>query len=97
MTVMVAPTIAGCKWIKVGTKVNPTVRNEPLSGLMYGQYVPIITLVVSTFTLIEAAGASDDYPTLKGTNKVNQTQTWKNLHVGIDAQNLGKFPQSTCQ
>lgn len=42
-------------------------------GLMYGQYVPIITLVVSTFTLIEAAGASDDYPTLKGTNKVAKT------------------------
>ena len=37
---------------------------------MYGQYVPIITLVVSTFTLIEAAGASDDYPSLKGTSKV---------------------------
>jgi len=42
-------------------------------GLMYGQYVPIITLVVSTFTLIEAAGASDDYPTLKGTNKIDKT------------------------
>jgi len=42
-------------------------------GLMYGQYVPIITLVVSTFTLIEAAGASDDYPSLKGTSKVDKT------------------------
>jgi len=42
-------------------------------GLMYGQYVPIITLVVSTFTLIEAAGASDDYPALKGTNKIDKT------------------------
>jgi len=41
-------------------------------GLMYGQYVPIITLVVCTFTLIEAAGASDDYPTLKGTNPVDK-------------------------
>ena len=37
---------------------------------MYGQYMPIIVLVVSTFTLIEAAGAADEYPALKGTNKV---------------------------
>ena len=39
-------------------------------GLMYGQYIPILLLVVATFTLIEAAGAADEYPALKGTNKV---------------------------
>ena len=43
------------------------------SGLMYGQYVPIILLVVATFTLIEAAGAADEYPALKGTSKVEKT------------------------
>ena len=41
-----------------------------LSGLMYGQYMPIIMLTVATFTLIEAAGAADEYPALKGTSKV---------------------------
>ena len=40
------------------------------SGLMYGQYMPIIMLTVATFTLIEAAGAADEYPALKGTSKV---------------------------
>jgi len=43
------------------------------SGLMYGQYVPIVCLVVTTFTLIEAAGASDDYPTLEGTDEMDKT------------------------
>ena len=38
---------------------------------MYGQYMPIIMLTVATFTLIEAAGAADEYPALKGTSKVN--------------------------
>ena len=42
-------------------------------GLMYGQYIPILILVVTTFTLIEAAGAADDYPALKGTNKAEKT------------------------
>lgn len=42
-------------------------------GLMYGQYVPIILLVVATFTLIEAAGAADEYPALKGTSRVEKT------------------------
>ena len=37
---------------------------------MYGQYMPIIMLTVATFTLIEAAGAADEYPALKGTSKV---------------------------
>ena len=39
-------------------------------GLMYGQYVPIVVLVVSTFTLVEAAGAADEYPELSGASKV---------------------------
>ena len=43
------------------------------AGLMYGQYVPIILLVVATFTLIEAAGAADEYPALKGTSRVEKT------------------------
>ena len=38
----------------------------------YGQYMPIIMLVVATFTLIEAAGAADEYPALKGSSKVSQ-------------------------
>jgi len=42
-------------------------------GLMYGQYMPIIMLVVATFTLIEAAGAADEYPALKGSSKVEKT------------------------
>ena len=41
-------------------------------GLMYGQYVPIVVLVVSTFTLVEAAGAADEYPELSGASKVNK-------------------------
>ena len=39
---------------------------------MYGQYIPIISMVVATFTLIEAAGASDDYPTLSGRSEVDR-------------------------
>ena len=34
--------------------------------------MPIIMLVVATFTLIEAAGAADEYPALKGSSKVSQ-------------------------
>ena len=45
------------------------------SGLMYGQYMPIIMLTVATFTLIEAAGAADEYPALKGTSKVKLSTT----------------------
>lgn len=42
-------------------------------SLMYGQYIPIIAMVVATFTLIEAAGASDDYPSLKGRSEIDRT------------------------
>ena len=67
---MEACTTAGFKWIKARHEHRDNNLIFLLLGLMYGQYVPIITLVVCTFTLIEAAGASDDYPTLKGTNQV---------------------------
>ena len=36
----------------------------------YGQYIPIIVLVVTTFTIIEAAGAADEYPALPETDEV---------------------------
>ena len=36
----------------------------------YGQYIPIIVLVVTTFTIIEAAGAADEYPALPDTDEV---------------------------
>ena len=42
------------------------------TGLLYGQYVPIVVMVVTSFTLIEAAGASEDYPPLKGTDEVDK-------------------------
>ena len=36
----------------------------------YGQYIPIIVLVVTSFTIIEAAGAADEYPALPETDEV---------------------------
>jgi len=42
------------------------------TGLMYGQYIPIIVLVVTTFTIIEAAGAADEYPALPETDEVDK-------------------------
>lgn len=41
-------------------------------GIMYGQYAPIIVLVVTSFTIIEAAGAADEYPELPDTDKVDK-------------------------
>ncbi len=39
---------------------------EPLpQGLLYGNYLPIVILVIVTFTVIEAAGAAEEYPHLK--------------------------------
>jgi len=43
------------------------------TGLLYGQFVPIVVMVVSTFTLIEAAGASEEYPPLKDCDEVDRT------------------------
>jgi hypothetical protein len=34
-------------------------------GLLYGNYLPIVILVIVTFTVIEAAGAAEEYPHLK--------------------------------
>jgi len=42
------------------------------TGLVYGQYIPIVVIVVTSFTLIEAAGASEDYPALKETDEVDK-------------------------
>ena len=42
------------------------------TGLVYGQYIPIVVIVVTSFTLIEAAGASEDYPSLKETDEVDK-------------------------
>ena len=51
----------------------PLAENNSRPSLpRYGQYMPIIMLVVATFTLIEAAGAADEYPALKGSSKVSQ-------------------------
>ena len=47
-------------WLNMGT------------GLLYGQYIPIVVIVVTTFTLIEAAGASEDYPALKACDEVDK-------------------------
>ena len=41
-----------------------------LQYFRYGQYIPIIVLVVTTFTIIEAAGAADEYPALPDTDEV---------------------------
>ncbi len=39
---------------------------QPLpQGLLYGNYLPIVILVIVTFTVIEAAGAAEEYPHLK--------------------------------
>ena len=43
------------------------------TGLLYGQYIPIVMMVVVSFTLIEAAGASDDFPALKDADEVDRT------------------------
>jgi hypothetical protein len=32
---------------------------------LYGNYLPIVILVIVTFTVIEAAGAAEEYPHLK--------------------------------
>lgn len=34
------------------------------SALIFGQYIPIITLVILTFAIVEAAGSSDNYERL---------------------------------
>ena len=56
-----------------GADFEPQSENNSGPSLpRYGQYMPIIMLVVATFTLIEAAGAADEYPALKGSSKVSQ-------------------------
>ena len=70
---MGALTTAGCRWTEVcchSMDLGLVSLIILVPGLMYGQYMPIIMLTVATFTLIEAAGAADEYPALKGTSKV---------------------------
>ena len=73
MRTMGALTTAGCRWTEVcchSMDLGLVSLIILVPGLMYGQYMPIIMLTVATFTLIEAAGAADEYPALKGTSKV---------------------------
>ena len=40
---------------------------------MYGQYVPIVVMSVVTFTLIEAAGAAEEYVQLSNCDEIDKT------------------------
>ena len=69
------PWILGSDYRSRNFYANFELKSENNSGPSlprYGQYMPIIMLVVATFTLIEAAGAADEYPALKGSSKVSQ-------------------------
>ena len=50
---------------------------EIYSGLLYGQYLPIVVMSIVTFTLIEAAGAAEEYVQLSDCDEIDKT-TGKN-------------------
>ncbi len=41
--------------------------------MLYGQYLPIVVMSVVTFTLIEAAGAAEDYIQLSSCDEIDKT------------------------
>ena len=63
----------------------------------YGQYMPIIMLVVATFTLIEAAGAADEYPALKGSSKVSQEPVLVGKIIICVVHQVEKTTAAICQ